>query len=442
MLKNLYRQIHLLTAIVVSLFFFSFMVFAAGIPDTSFGNGGKVRLSFSAGSEDFARSAALQPDGKIVVVGFSSPSGQGSAHNDMAIARLNVNGSLDTSFGNGGFVKVSFLSDDGGNSVVIQPDGKIVVGGYRDSGRGFALVRLKSDGILDSSFGNGGKVTTVFENSSGHLTKLVLQPDGKFLAFGNAVIASANRTAVALARYNNDGSLDSTFGTNGKFTIASFLPFDSNYGGGELQQDGKILVAVNTDKYDRGCNCFLPYSILLRFNPNLTVDRKFGRRRGQEFLQIYEPFSDLYIEPTNGDIIITDGKFNAYEGRVRRYSGNGYFQKRFAQAFSQATPSNIDFGVVSIARRSDGKIVGCGTRPSGANNERENMLVALFAQNGNFIGSGSADFAQNADRCSKVLVQPDDKILTFGTAEDALINANRDFAIARFQDITPNTVFE
>jgi len=345
---------------------------------------------------------------------------------------------LDTSFGSGGFVKVHFLLGDGATAVVIQPDGKIVVGGYRNSGKGFALVRLNSDGILDSSFGDGGKVTTLFENSSGYLTKLVLHPDGKLLAFGDASVTNPNRSVVALARYNSDGSLDSTFGTNGKFVLRGFLPFDSNYGGGELQRDGKILVAVNTDKYAISCNCFLPYSVLLRFNPTLTIDKKFGRRRGQEFLQIYEPFSDLYIEPTNGDIIITDGKFNAYEGRVRRYSGNGYFQSRFAQAFSPATPANIDFGVVSIARKSDGNIVGCGTRHSGADNERANMLVALFARNGNFIGSGKMDFSGNDDYCSKVLVQPDDKILTVGNATDALINANYDFAVARFQGITPN----
>ena len=114
-----------------------------------FGNGGRVITDFGGASHDSVMDAALQPDGKIVVVGTSSLYPQF----DMAVARYNTNGSLDSTFGVGGLVKIDFQnsSDERGYAVALQPDGKIIVGGvsYITTWGDFALARLCPNGALD-----------------------------------------------------------------------------------------------------------------------------------------------------------------------------------------------------------------------------------------------------------------------------------------------------
>lgn len=134
----------------------------AGSLDTSFGTGGKVVTSFNSGA-DKAYGVALQSDGKIVVAGYSYSSIYG---NDFACARYNTNGSLDTTFGINGMKTYDLQvgSDDKAYSVDIQLDGKIVLAGYSDDGsdKAGAVIRLNTDGTLDTSFSSDGKVFTNF----------------------------------------------------------------------------------------------------------------------------------------------------------------------------------------------------------------------------------------------------------------------------------------
>ncbi len=194
---------------------------ADGSLDSSFGTGGKVTTDF--GGSDAALAAVLQPDGKIVAVGTSAA--------DFALARYNTDGSLDTSFGTGGKVTTDFGGTDQAWAAVLQPDGKIVAAGLASAD--FALARYNTNGSLDTSFGTGGKVTTSFEGSD-QARAVVLQPDGKIVAVG-----WDNGVEFALARYNTDGLLDSSFGTGGKVT--------TDFGGSDaalaavLQSDGKIV---------------------------------------------------------------------------------------------------------------------------------------------------------------------------------------------------------
>jgi len=173
-----------------------------GALDTSFGSGGKVTTDFGGSYHPDGFSVALQPDGKIVVAGY--------AGGDFALARYNSDGALDTSFGSGGKVTTDFGGSDAGYSVALQPDGKIVVAGY--AGLDFALARYNSDGALDTSFGTGGKVTTDFSGGRDVGYSVALQPDGKIVVAGYAGVD------FALARYNSDGALDTSFGSGGKVT--------------------------------------------------------------------------------------------------------------------------------------------------------------------------------------------------------------------------------
>ena len=139
---------------------------------------------------------AIQPDGKIVAAGYSDAGG----NRDFALVRYNADGSLDTTFGGGGKVLTDFgaASDDDAVRVALQPDGKIVVAGYSERPRhcDFALVRYNADGSLDPSFGAGGKVLTDLGDSSDDDGRAVaIQPDGKIVAAGSATTAAATTTS-------------------------------------------------------------------------------------------------------------------------------------------------------------------------------------------------------------------------------------------------------
>ena len=167
---------------------------AAGTLDLTFGTLGLVTTDFG-GSVDRAFAMALQPDGKLVVVGDSDA--------NFALARYNADGSLDAGFGAGGKAITSFGGIDQASAVILQPDGKIVVAGQTDTGISidFALARYNSDGSLDGAFGSGGRITTNFTGTSDDLGAAVaLQSDGKI------VVGGTSNDNFALARYTPQAS--------------------------------------------------------------------------------------------------------------------------------------------------------------------------------------------------------------------------------------------
>ena len=161
---------------------------ADGALDAGFGSGGKVTATFGPTS-DFAGAVAVQPDGKIVLAGASGvPQQRDEA---FALARFKPDGSLDSGFGSAGMVTTRFASpgDEAAQALVLQPDGKIVaVGselvGSREGPSDFALARYTPEGVLDPTFGSGGKVTTSFGSASDFANGAVLQPDGKIVVAG------------------------------------------------------------------------------------------------------------------------------------------------------------------------------------------------------------------------------------------------------------------
>ncbi|MBN2393342.1 MAG: hypothetical protein JXR84_21605, partial [Anaerolineae bacterium] len=212
-----------------------------GTLDTSFGVDGIVTTS--AGEK--ANAVAFQSNGKIVVAGSSS-----NEDGDRAIVvRYNANGSLDTFFGSGGIAITDIEETNNITSIAIQPDGKIVAGGEKDllnSGGQFILYRYTPYGRLDTTFGTNGIVTTDFNpggvSSTAGIEAIVLQGDGKIIAVGPCG-GYAESYDIALARYNTDGALDASFGTNGTvitdFGTALWVwPRDI-----VLQSDDKILIA-------------------------------------------------------------------------------------------------------------------------------------------------------------------------------------------------------
>ena len=204
--------------------------------DTSFGTNGTVTTDLGSGVPAYAFAVAIQSDGKIVAVGSTST--------HFALARYNTDGSLDTGFGTGGIVTAP---SGAANAVAIQSDGKIVAAG--SSSTYFALVRYNTDGSLDTSFGTNGIVTTL----SGGAGAVAIQSDGKIVAVGSS----------SLVRYNTDGRLDTSFGTNG---IVTTPPGTASVA---VQADGKIVAAWSSSSGSSGF-------ALERYNTDGSLDASFG----------------------------------------------------------------------------------------------------------------------------------------------------------------------
>ena len=318
---------------------------APGDLDLSFGTGGKVITDFGPGSNS-ATAIAIQADGKIVAVG-------GSSSGDFALARYNTDGSLDASFGTGGKVTTDIGLFDVAFAVAIQADGKIVAaGGTAPEGFccQFALARYNADGSLDVSFGVGGKVTTVFSGDS-RAFAVAIQADGKIVAAGGT--DDPFITDFALARYNADGSLDTSFGVGGKVTT-DFGGFD-RASGLAVQGDDKI-VAVGAGGPN---NDF----VLARYNTDGSLDTSFGT--GGKVTTDFGGFDGANGLAIQGDDKIVaagrGGFFTVFA--LARYNIDGSLDTTFdgdGMVTTQFFGENIE-SAAGVAIQSNGKIVAVGS---------------------------------------------------------------------------------
>jgi uncharacterized delta-60 repeat protein len=263
---------------------------ADGSLDTGFGNGtGKLRVAFDHSAnvdDDSCHAVAVQDDGKIVLAGNSAVA---SGNVDFAVARLAADGSLDTTFGDGGKRTIGFDEPgstlyDNATYVAIDAQGSIFVGGSVDHGSGgtpngdMAVAKLTASGDLDGNFNTDGRVTVAFDhagNDDDEMTALLLQRDGSVVLAGYVVAAATNAHDFAAARLFPDGTLDTTFGSahSGKVRI----PFDLVANGDDiafgaaLQSDGKLVLAgvAQTDATH--------YDIAFaRLGPKGALDGNFG----------------------------------------------------------------------------------------------------------------------------------------------------------------------
>jgi len=264
MMKFLLRKI-IISQFVLLLFIFAVGVNAqnAGKLDTSFGSGGTVTANFvnSIGFYDLS----VQPDKKIVLVGASfDPI---NVQIVGMIARFNENGTLDTTFDLDGYnnsfvLKTAF-------AVHILADGKILVGGYDITNR-FCIARLNNNGSLDTTFDGDGIVSTTVGFASRIISMNVL-PNGKIVAVGWTQLNSSNNNRdFAIVKYNADGSLDTTFGSNGR--VATDLGSNDISNDSAIQADGKIIaVGYTVDQLSTN-----KVAAIIRYNTDGSVDTTFG----------------------------------------------------------------------------------------------------------------------------------------------------------------------
>ncbi len=264
-IKSYFYRMKIFSTFIL-LTFFSIAVSAqAGELDSTFDGDGIVTTSIGTDA-DLARSIVLQPDGKLVVAGQAEV----GTNFDFALVQYNIDGTLDYSFGTDGKVTTAIGSkDEGASQVIIQPDGKLVAAGYTLSGNfnDFALVRYNTDGTLDSSFDGDGKVTTDFSSNDDRAYSIALQTDEKIVAAGYAIIGFSIH--FALARYNTDGTLDIAFDDDGISTTP--IGFSAGYiYSVAIQPDGKIVATGFSNNYTDDD------FTLARYNTDGTLDTSFS----------------------------------------------------------------------------------------------------------------------------------------------------------------------
>jgi uncharacterized delta-60 repeat protein len=400
---------------------------AAGDLDPTFGSGGKVFTPFpgNSGTQD----VVIQSDNKIVAVGIS---GAG-----FALARYNVDGNLDQTFGVGGKVITQFPGFLlGANAVALLSNGKILVAGLsvdsQTSGLDFAIARYNTDGSLDTTFGNGGSVGTDFIGGFAQAFDIEIQPDGKIVAVG--VVSKINDGSTqdfALARYNPDGSLDTTFGSGGK-VITDIFNFVDTANALKIQSDGKIVVAGSA-RHSTGGRSF----VLIRYNADGSFDSTFGVG-GKVFAGFgdFDEAKDLSIQP-DGKIVATGATNSgaAIEVAVARYNSDGDLDTTFGIGGKVTTNFfGNDAAANAMIIRPDGKILATGIVRIGAR-----VDLALFQYNPNggldtsFGTNGivNTSFTGRLDIGNAVALQSDGKIIAAGAG---VAVGSEQFILARYGD--------
>ena len=388
---------------------------APGDLDTTFGTGGKVTTAIG-NSSDNGRSVVIQPDGKIIVAGYSYNSGY-----DFALVRYNTNGSLDTSFSGTGKVTTAIgTGDDFGKSVAMQPDGKIIVVGYSRIGSNydFEVARYHSNGGLDTSFNVTGKVITDIGISTEGPLSVAIQPDGKI------IVAGYSNHSIALVRYHANGSLDTSFNGTGKVTTAG--------AGGlvAIQPDGKIIVA---GAFSNGNNSDFA---LLRYNTNGSLDTSFnGTGMVTTAIGSGTDASTSVALQSDGKIVVAGWSSNGSneDFALVRYTGSGALDSSFGSGGKVTTPigANDDRGY-SVTVQSDGKIAVAGYSFNGSNYDFALVRYTAGGALDPSFGSGgrvTTAIGNSTDFCYSVAIQLDGRIIVAGVSWNG---SNDDFALVRY----------
>jgi len=391
-----------------------------GALDRTFGVHGK--LTTKVGVVSWADTVAVQRDGKIVVAGWSGT----ITTNRFTTARYLRRGILDRSFGSRGIVRTSF----GGTSVVLdlalQRDGKILAVGYASADQNnIALARYNRDGSLDRSFGRDGKVTTRFAtNSIGRA--VAVQADGKIVVSGNI-----SGGAFALVRYRPNGSLDRSFGTGGRVTT----DFSPESGGAHaaaealaIQRDGKIVAGGEAGGHET------TEIALARYRPNGSLDPTFGS--GGIVTAFHSGLTTNSAEglrpQPDGNLVVgggVNGSFALF--RLRR---NGSFDPSFGETGGVTlTDVGIPNGsfAFGMAVQRDGKFVLAGNATPG---RKDLFALARFDRDG-LLDPGfrpvTTSISRGDDVGYDVALAPDGRIVVAGTADENGPSGGR-FAVVRY----------
>jgi uncharacterized delta-60 repeat protein/CSLREA domain-containing protein len=401
-----------------------------GSLDATFDGDGLLTTDFDAPYDgDWGYAVALDSSGKIVVAG-SSEIGYADYH--FAVARYHSDGSLDTSFDGDGRIITRFdASDEAGLGVAVDGSGKIVVVGYSDNtdlgnSRDVALARYHSDGSLDTFFGSYGKVTTDFNSASDVGRSVVLDGSGKILVAGYA--DNGSDTDFALVRYGTNGSLDYNFAGHGRVT--------TDFGAGErayalaLDGNGKIVVAGSVD---HGSDADFAVA---RYNSEGTLDTSFaGDGKQTTDFGGSRAVGQSVVVDGSGKIVVAGYVDNdsEYDFALARYHSDGSLDTSFDDDGWLTTDFGAsDDYAHSVAVDSSGKIVVAGYVDNGSDCD---FAIARYNSDGSldasFAGDGklTTDFGASDDYGRSVALDGSGKIVVAGYVDNG---GEYDFAVARY----------
>jgi uncharacterized delta-60 repeat protein len=393
-------------------------VTAGGLPgavDTSF-NGGTQRVPVSEG-ESYATAMAVQADGKVVTVGMTSTIAGGT---DIAVVRHLRDGTLDAGFGNGGKVVTSVgpgRASDEAYAVAVQPDGRIVVAGATDNGASkldFALVRYLPDGALDTGFGSGGKVVTTFGADTDRAYALVLQADGKIVVGGDTYSGAATGVDFALARYNADGTLDGGFGNGGTVVsaIRQHAARESVYALALQPVAGETRIVAVGGEGD---------FVAARYTASGQLDTSFGH--GGALAGIFGNASigaARAVVAVPGEQLVLAGHVG-HDFSLVRLNADGTLDAGFGtggKVTTAVSTTNWD-EATALVRQADGKLVAGGWVYEGNSSsgnfavvryEADGTLDATFGNGGQAIAPAAA--ATRSDSGRALALQVDERIST------------------------------
>jgi uncharacterized delta-60 repeat protein len=355
-----------------------------GQADVSFGVDGSLRTNLG-GTYDWAYATAIQPDGKILAAGVS----EGKGTYDFALARYTTTKDLDPTFGEKGVVLTDFGgSYDWAYALTLLPKGKILVAGVSDTSgsKDFALARYNPDGTLDTSFGTGGRVIETSRSLTADIIRgMTVQRDGKI------IVAGVSYEDVA------------TVGPNGDFMVARYTPDGKNdltFGIG-----GIMATDFADSSYDE------PYAVVLQPDGKIVLGG--------------------YTNAGNGPGVL----FGADQLALARYGTNGLLDPGFGQGGKVIFDGgSLDERILSLALAPDGSLLAGGY----VNGEkRGDLLLARLQTDGNLArgwgntrkGLSIHDLGTNSERIASLVLQPDGKIVAGG--QTAVAN-HADFAVFRY----------
>lgn len=425
-------------ATVVQILFITLVVFAvAGDLDTTFDTDGRVVTAVGAGS-DAGYAVAIQPtDGKIVVVGSS----QNGTDSDFVVLRYNTNGSLDSSFDGDGIVTTNFeeimFSEDVAGGVAIDSDGKIVVVGSAQDGFGFsdfAIARYNTDGSLDTSFDGDGRALVKMSDLSDAASSVAIDSAGRIVIAGSALNTTLFVSQLGVARLNSDGSPDTSFDSDGKATTSIGSAGDTG-AAMVLDSSDRIIVAGSTSD---GSNLDF---VVVRYTVSGSPDTSFDTDgiATTPIGSTTDRATAVGID-SNGRIVAAGYTLNAsnnYDVGIVRYAADGSLDTTFdtdGKVSQDLSDQDDDFGR-GLAIQADNKLVVVGEAEVN-NSFISDWVVAKFNSDGSLdTGFGVdglvvTDFGPNADIANAATLQSDNKIVVAGSTA----MSTNDIAVARYEN--------
>jgi uncharacterized delta-60 repeat protein len=364
--------------------------------DTSFNTTG-YRVQFLISDGSVGESVAFQPDGKIVLGGWTRSI---ALWGSFAVMRLNTNGGLDSSFDGDGIAITTVANFNRGDTIRIQPDGKILLAGNRyfgNTNNDFTMLRYNLDGTLDNTFDGNGIAAP---NTSGfwddYAYDMALQPDGKLVLVGTTAptttIGETLPTDIAIMRVTSAGAPDSTFNSTG-IVIVRFTGVSEGANAVAIQSDGRIVMGGFLN------NTIKDEFLLMRFHPNGQLDTTFGSN-GITFNSVSggnDRINSLVLQ-SDGKILAAGGSF------IARYTNSGTIDSSFGQNGVVTAPHSVR----EILTRPDDRFLAVGGGVS----------VSRFNANGSldtsFNSTGSVSAGVSGSSCVGNSVAQKDNLIAVG----------------------------